>query len=125
MIYKADQMTPEQDNDCIFCKIASGEVPSELLYEDDDVVVFPDINPLTPVHLLVVTKKHIPSLAEMSDEDTPLIGKMIKAVKQVAAEQGIAEKGYRITINSGADAGQIVPHLHMHLMGGRHLDWKH
>ncbi len=118
-------MNPEQDNDCIFCKIASGEVPSGLLYEDDDVVVFPDINPLTPVHLLVVTKKHIPSLAEMSDGDTPLIGKMIKAVKQVAIEQGIAERGYRITINSGADAGQIVPHLHMHLMGGRHLYWKH
>ncbi len=119
-------MTPEQkDTDCIFCKIAGGEVPSELLYEDEDVVVFPDINPLTPVHLLVVTKKHIPSLADMSEEDTPLIGKMIRAVKQVAKEQGIAEKGYRVTINSGADAGQIVPHLHMHLMGGRHLDWKH
>jgi len=119
-------MNPEQrDKDCIFCKIIAGEIPTELLYQDEDVVVFRDINPLTPVHLLVVTKKHIPSLADMSEEDTPLIGKMIRAVKQVAREQGIAEKGYRVTINSGADAGQIVPHLHMHLMGGRHLDWKH
>jgi histidine triad (HIT) family protein len=118
-------MSREQEKDCVFCKIASGEVPSELLYEDEDVVVFPDINPLTPVHLLVVTKKHIPSLAEMAEEDTHLISKMANAARQVAREQGIAEKGYRITINSGPNAGQIVPHLHMHLMGGRRLDWKH
>jgi len=119
-------MNPEQrDKDCIFCKIIAGEIPTELLYQDEDVVVFRDINPITPVHLLVVTRKHISSLTDMSEEDTPLIGKMIRAVKQVAREQGIAEKGYRVTINSGADAGQIVPHLHMHLMGGRHLDWKH
>jgi len=119
-------MSPEESNtDCIFCKIANGEVPSELLYEDEDVVVFSDINPLTPVHLLVVTKKHIPSLAEMAEEDLHLISKMAKAAKQVAREQGIADKGYRLTINSGAEAGQIVPHIHMHLMGGRPLDWKH
>lgn len=119
-------MSPEEkDTDCIFCKIVAGEIPSELLYQDEDIIVFPDINPLTPVHLLVVTRKHIPSLADMSAEDTPLIGKMTRVANQVAKEQGIAESGYRLTINSGADAGQIVPHLHMHLMGGRHLDWKH
>lgn len=77
------------------------------------------------MHLLVVTRKHIPSLADMSDEDMPLVGKMTGVANKVAREQGIAESGYRVTINSGADAGQIVPHLHMHLMGGRHLDWKH
>ena len=119
-------MSPEASNaDCIFCKIASSEITSELLYEDEDVVVFRDINPLTPVHLLVVTREHIPSLADMRDEETQLVGKMTRVANQVAREQGIAEKGYRVTINSGADAGQIVPHLHMHLMGGRHLDWKH
>ena len=119
-------MNPEQkDTDCIFCKIVSGEIPSNILYQDEDVVVFRDINPLTPVHLLVVTRKHIPSLAHMSDEDTALVGKMTMAANRVAREQGIAESGYRLTINSGADAGQLVPHLHMHLMGGRHLAWKH
>ncbi len=111
--------------DCIFCKIIAGEIPTELVYQDDDVVVFSDINPLTPVHLLVVSRRHIPSLADMSDEDTPLIGRMVRAANQVAREQGIYDKGYRLTINSGAESGQIVPHLHMHLMGGRVLRWDH
>jgi histidine triad (HIT) family protein len=111
--------------DCIFCKIIAGEIPSNIIYQDEDIIVFPDINPLTPVHLLVVTRKHIPSLAEMSDEDTPLIGKMTRAANQVARAQGLSEKGYRLTINSGANAGQLVPHLHMHLMGGRPLRWEH
>jgi len=119
-------MNPEQrDKDCIFCKIIAGEIPTELLYQDEDVVVFRDINPITPVHLLVVTRKHISSLAGMTDAEMPLVGKMVKVANRVAREQGIAESGYRVTINSGAEAGQIVPHLHMHLMGGRHLDWKH
>jgi histidine triad (HIT) family protein len=114
-----------KDMDCLFCKIAAGEIPTELLYQDEDVVVFRDIKPITPVHLLVVSRKHIPSLADMSDEDTPLVGKMTRVANQVAREQGISESGYRLTINSGVDSGQIVPHLHMHLMGGRRLDWKH
>jgi histidine triad (HIT) family protein len=119
-------MSPEQNKtDCIFCKIAAGEIPTDLIYEDEDVVVFPDINPLTPLHLLVIPRKHINSLAEMSDEDMPIIGKMTRAANQVAREKGISENGYRLTINSGADAGQVVFHLHMHLMGGRPLDWKH
>ncbi|MFH1646287.1 MAG: histidine triad nucleotide-binding protein [Chloroflexota bacterium] len=108
----------------MFCKIAAGEM-GELLYQDEDVVIFRDINPLTPVHLLVVTRQHIPSLAVMSEAETPLAGKMVKAANRVAREQGIAESGYRLTINSGADSGQIVPHLHMHLMGGRRLRWDH
>lgn len=111
--------------ECIFCKIASGEIPSEIIYQDDDLVVFPDINPLTPVHLIVIPKKHITSLAEMPEEDTPIIGKMTRAANQIAREMGLSENGYRLTINSGADAGQVIFHLHMHLMGGRHLDWKH
>jgi len=111
--------------DCVFCKIIAGEIPAEFVYQDDDVVVFPDINPLTPVHLLVVSRRHIPSLADMSDEDTPLIGRMVRAANQVAREQGIYDKGYRLTINSGAESGQLVPHLHMHLMGGRILRWDH
>jgi histidine triad (HIT) family protein len=112
-------------SDCVFCKIIAGEIPTEFVYQDDDVVVFPDINPLTPVHLLVVSRRHIPSLADMSDEDTPLIGRMVRAANQVAREQSIYDKGYRLTINSGAESGQLVPHLHMHLMGGRVLRWDH
>ena len=114
-----------KDPNCIFCKIASGEMPTAILYEDEEVIVFPDINPVTPIHLLVIPRKHITSLAEMDDEDTPLVGKMTRAANQVAREQGISVNGYRLTINSGADSGQIIFHLHMHLMGGRRMEWKH
>lgn len=114
-----------QDTGCIFCKIINHEIPSDIIYEDEDVLVFPDINPMTPVHLLVITRKHIPSLADMDDADTPLVGKLIKVANRIAKEKGISGPGYRVTINSGAEAGQLVPHLHMHLMGGRTLDWKH
>ena len=117
-------MSPKQGKaDCIFCKIIAGEIPSKIVYRDEDVVVFPDINPVAPVHLMVVSVKHIASLAAMADADTPLVGKMVRAANKVAREQGLSEKGYRLTINSGADAGQLVPHLHIHLMGGRQLHW--
>jgi histidine triad (HIT) family protein len=89
------------------------------------VFAFSDINPLTPVHILVLPVRHIASLAEMKDTDAPLLGKMVKVANRLAKEQGIAESGYRLTINSGPDAGQLVPHLHIHLMGGRPLAWKH
>jgi len=111
--------------DCVFCKIATGEIPAKIIYRDDEVFAFPDINPLTPVHILVLSVKHIPSLADMTDKDAALVGKMVRVANQIAREQGIARSGYRLTINSGPDAGQLVPHLHIHLMGGRHLDWKH
>ncbi len=111
--------------DCIFCKIAAGEIPAKILYQDEEVFAFPDINPLTPVHLLVVSRKHIPSLAHLADAETALVGKMVRVANKLAKEQGIAESGYRLTINSGADSGQIVPHLHMHIMGGRILKWSH
>ena len=111
--------------DCVFCKIAAGEIPSDILYRDEEVIAFPDINPLTPTHLLIVPRKHIPSLAHMADDETPIVGKMTRVANQLAKEQGIGESGYRLTINSGADSGQIVPHLHMHLMGGRVLKWSH
>jgi histidine triad (HIT) family protein len=117
-------MNPKQNNpDCIFCKIISGEIPSKIVYKDKDVVVFPDINPAAPVHLLVVPVKHIASLATMTDADAPLVGKMVAAASKVAREQGLANRGYRLTINSGADAGQVVQHLHIHLLGGRQLKW--
>jgi histidine triad (HIT) family protein len=113
------------DMDCVFCKIAAGEIPTELLYQDEEVIAFRDIKPITPTHLLVVSRKHIPSLVHLTDADLPLIGHMTKVANQLAREQGIAESGYRLTINTGADSGQLVPHLHMHLMGGRMLRWDH
>jgi histidine triad (HIT) family protein len=120
-----DTEVDKMDTDCVFCKIAAGEIPSNILYQDEDVIVFPDIKPITPVHLLIVSRKHIPSLSEMTDDETPLVGHMTKVANQLAKEQGIAESGYRLTINSGAESGQLVPHLHMHLMGGRALKWSH
>jgi histidine triad (HIT) family protein len=113
----------QSKTDCVFCKIINGEIPSKIVYRDEDVIVFPDINPLTPVHFMVIPVKHIASLSTMTEADTLLAGKMVAAANKVAKEQGLAEKGYRLTINSGADAGQVVPHLHMHLMGGRELRW--
>ncbi len=117
-------MSPEKSKtDCVFCKIINGEIPSKIVYQDEDVIAFVDINPITPVHLLIIPRKHITSLAAMSDAETPLVGKMVKAANKIAREKGISEKGYRLTINSGAEAGQVVQHLHMHFMGGRILRW--
>ena len=117
-------MSPKQNKtDCVFCKIVRGEIPSQIIYRDKDVVVFPDINPVTPVHLMVIPVKHITSLAEVTDADTALVAKMVAVANKVAREQGLSVKGYRLTINSGPDAGQVVPHLHMHLQGGRKLDF--
>jgi histidine triad (HIT) family protein len=115
-------MCPKQsDSDCIFCKIAAGEIPSQIVYKDKDVVVFPDINPAAPIHLLVVPFKHIPSLNQLTAADAPLVGKMVAAATKIAKDKGLAEKGYRLIINNGADAGQVVQHLHLHILGGREL----
>ena len=111
--------------DCIFCKIAAGEIPGNILYQDEDVIAFPDIKPIAPLHLLIIPRKHIPSLGDLTGTDAPLIGKMTGVANQLAQEHGVADSGYRLVINSGADAGQLVPHLHMHLLGGRALKWVH
>jgi histidine triad (HIT) family protein len=111
--------------DCIFCKIVAGEIPSDILYQDEEVVAFPDINPAAPTHLLIVTKKHIPSVAQLTEDELPIIGHMTRIANQLAREQGIADSGYRLVINCGEQGGQAVPHLHMHLLGGRALKWSH
>ena len=111
--------------DCIFCKIVNKEVPSAILYEDGDVVVFPDINPSAPVHLLIVTREHIPSLLDLNEASAGIVAKMTLAANKMAKEQGVAQSGYRLVINCGPDGGQVVPHLHMHLLGGRDLKWGH
>lgn len=107
--------------DCIFCRIIAGEVPGEIIYQDERVIVFPDINPKAPTHLLIVPKKHIPSLAHLSETDSPLTGHMVNIANRMAKEQGISETGYRLVVNCGEEGGQAVPHLHMHLLGGRRL----
>ncbi len=107
--------------DCIFCRIVAGDVPGEIIYQDEQVIVFPDINPKAPTHLLIVPKKHIPSLAHLSEADAPLTGHMVNIANRMAKEKGISEGGYRLVINCGEEGGQAVPHLHMHLLGGRRL----
>ena len=110
--------------DCIFCQIVTGKVPSKTLYQDEEVVAFHDINPLAPTHILIIPKRHIPSLTHLTDAETPLIGHMTKVANQLAKEEGVAESGYRLVISSGEQGGQVVPHLHMHLLGGRRLSDK-
>ena len=107
--------------DCIFCKIIAGQIPSDVVYTDDKVIAFRDINPMAPVHLLIIPREHIPSLNDITEQQIALVGHMVQVAKQLAKQQGIATKGYRIVINSGPQGGQVVQHLHMHLLGGREL----
>ena len=109
--------------DCIFCKIAAGEVPATKVYDDGEVLAFRDINPEAPVHLLVIPRRHIATLNDLTEADAALIGRLYLAAKQVAIELGVAENGYRTVINCNRDAGQIVFHVHMHLLAGRELGW--
>jgi histidine triad (HIT) family protein len=107
--------------DCIFCKIVAGEIPSETVYQDKEVIAFRDANPITPVHLLIVPRKHIPSLFHLSTADMPLVGKMTAVANHLARVHGVIDSGYRLVMNCGEQAGQTVPHIHMHLLGGRRL----
>ena len=107
--------------DCIFCQIASGKLAAEIRYQDAEVVAFKDINPQAPVHLLIIPKRHIPSLAELTEVDLPLMGQLVQVANQLAEEEGLVENGYRLAINYGKWGGQVVPHLHLHLLGGRAL----
>ena len=110
--------------DCLFCKIIEGTIPSDKVYEDDDFFVFKDINPQSKIHVLVVPKKHIEMLTLCSEEDKDMLGGLLLTANKVAKILGIEESGYRVVINSGADGGQIVFHLHLHLMGGSRLGGK-
>ena len=107
--------------DCIFCQIVAGKVPSDILYQNEELIAFRDINPQSPVHLLIIPKKHISSLADLSQADSPLIGHMADTANRLAKKESISESGYRLVINCGKQGGQLVPHLHLHLLGGRQL----
>lgn len=110
-------------SDTIFGKIANGEVEADLVYEDEAVVAFRDLNPQAPVHVLVIPRKPIPTLSDAEADDAELLGRLLLAAAKVAEQEGIAEQGYRTVINCKAGGGQTVYHLHVHLIGGRPLQW--
>ena len=107
--------------DCIFCKIIAGEIPSDTLYQDEVVIAFRDINPQAPVHLLIIPREHVASLVDLTESQLTLVGHMVDVANQLAKREGASEKGYRLVINCGEQGGQVVPHLHLHLLGGRQL----
>ena len=107
--------------DCIFCKIIRREIPSDIVYEDEEIIAFRDIHPVTPVHILVIPKKHISSLVDLKEDDEAIIGKIYTVINKVAKQEGILEKGFRVIINCGEDGGQEVKHIHFHLLGGKKI----
>ncbi|PWH18889.1 MAG: histidine triad nucleotide-binding protein [Anaerolineae bacterium] len=106
---------------CIFCRIIAGQAPAKVYYRDEQVIAFQDIHPVAPVHILIVPIKHLESINAMTEEDKPLIGHLFWVARQLAAQQGIAQSGYRSIINTGPDSGQAVFHLHLHLIGGQRV----
>ena len=110
-------------SDCVFCKIARREIPAQIVYQDDQVTAFRDLNPQAPVHVLVVPNQHVGSVAEIGPGNGPLLAALVTAANRVAEEAGVAGSGYRLVFNVGEDAGLSVPHLHLHVLGGRRLAW--
>jgi histidine triad (HIT) family protein len=109
--------------DCLFCRIIDRKLPAKIIFEDDRVVVFEDISPQAPVHTLVIPKKHIATLLDMEEGDHALFGHMVKTATAIARQKGIAERGFRLVTNCNAESGQSVYHIHLHLLGGRQMQW--
>ncbi len=109
--------------DCIFCRIAGGEIPAKVVRQDADFIAFRDIDPKAPVHVLVIPRRHIGSVNELSAQDVDLAGRLLLAGQAVAHAEGLEEAGYRLVLNTGSDGGQSVHHLHLHVLGGRHMAW--
>ena len=109
--------------DCLFCKIVAGQIPGAIVFQDDTLVAFKDINPQAPLHLLIIPKSHVPSLNDLSDGDDALVVSMIRRAAALAKEHGYDERGYRTVFNVNRDAGQTVFHIHLHLLAGRRLSW--
>ncbi len=110
-------------DNCLFCKMASGEIKPDVIYEDDQVLAFRDINPQAPTHALVIPRRHISTLNDLQADDAALMGKLFLVAKNIAQQEGIAETGYRTLVNCNADGGQEVFHIHLHVMGGRRMTW--
>ena len=111
------------DPQCLFCRIVAGEIPADIVRSDKDLVAFRDINPQAPTHLLLIPRKHIASVSDLSPVDAETMGKLFLAAKDLAKEEGIEDGGYRMVVNAGPDAGQTVFHIHLHLLGGRGMRW--
>lgn len=109
--------------DCIFCRIAQGEIPATKLYEDEEVIAFKDLDPKAPTHLLIIPVKHISDMNEAGSGDQALLGKMMLVARNLAKQEGIDQSGYRFVLNTGPDGGQAVFHIHLHLLGGRQMNW--
>lgn len=109
--------------DCLFCSIVAGDIPSDVVLETDDVVAFRDVNPQAPVHVLVVPRRHVEDLHALDAGDDALLGELVRVARRVADEEGVAAGGYRVVVNVGPDAGMSVPHLHLHVLGGRPFAW--
>lgn len=109
--------------DCIFCKIVKKEIPTRIIYEDKNIIAFNDINPQAPIHILLIPKEHFASLNEIPDEKKDILNLLLLTARQIAREKDIAEKGYRIVLNTAKDSGQEVFHIHFHLLGGRRMQW--
>jgi len=109
--------------DCIFCKIAAKELPAKIVYEDQDLVAFRDINAVAPTHILIIPRAHLETVNDLEDAHAEMIGRLHLAAKRLAAREKLAERGYRLVLNCGPDAGQAVLHLHLHLVGGRKMSW--
>lgn len=109
--------------DCLFCKMVAGEIQPDIVFEDDEVLAFRDLNPQAPLHVLVIPKTHIATTNELTADTADVVGKLYLAAKQIAADEGVADPGYRMVMNCNAGAGQSVYHIHLHLLGGRPLGW--
>lgn len=109
--------------DCIFCKILEKKIPAKIIYEDDLVIAFEDVNPQAPVHALIIPRKHISTNLDITEKDNALTGRMFQAANKIAVDKGIAERGFRLVMNCNPESGQTVFHVHLHILGGRHMHW--
>jgi len=110
-------------SDCLFCKIRDGDIPADIVFENDDVLAFNDVNPQAPLHIVIIPKKHISTVNEVAESDEVIMGKLFSAAKTIAAQQGVSDDGYRMVVNCNEKAGQTVFHIHMHLLAGRAMTW--
>ena len=117
------KLMTEPNNDCLFCKILAADIPADIVYESDTAIAFRDLNPQAPTHVLIIPRKHIATINDISEEDHQLVGSLYSAARHVARQEGVAEEGYRAVMNCNARAGQTVFHIHLHLLGGRDLGW--
>jgi len=113
----------ESNSDCLFCKILAGDIPADIIYESDTAIAFRDINPQAPTHVLIIPRKHIATINDISDDDQVLVGSLYTAAQEIAAAEGISDDGYRAVMNCNDGAGQTVFHIHLHLLGGRAFAW--